>query len=330
MKKRKVWLLHLVLPGRFGGVLTALLVFALLVPLFMLGISDDGVDNPPVMFFSLVPAYLIPLFKFITERARQSLDELRPILTIDSEAYAEYCHRMDSQTLRSALGWLVFAVLCALGHMVLLRGSPGAAVAAALESAGGFFSTLGAVLIWVVMTTVIVKLVEQAIIFSRLGQYHTRVSLLNFEGLLPFGRVSMSASLVVIGALALFPLINLGEESHLAESVPGAVAALVPLVVMFVIPVWPLHKRLRRLKSTELRRVNAQIARTEDGTEPVDLTAQGLTALTPLLIYRREIAHTPTWPFDLGNVARLAFYLVIIPMTWVGAALIENVVDAFL
>ncbi len=330
MEKRKVWLLRLVLPGRFGGVLTALILFALLVPLFMLGVTETGEGDPPVMFFSLIPAYLIPLFKFITERARQSLDELRPLLTIDGELFDQYRDLLDSQSPLSALGWLVFAVLCALGHMVLLRGSPAAAVAAVQESTGGLLSMLGAILIWVVMTTVIVKLVEQAIVFSRLGRHHTRVSLLNFEGLLPFGRVSMSASLVVIGALALFPLINLGEESHLAESVPGAIAALIPLVVMFVIPVWPLHERLRRLKTAELRRINAQIAQAVDGAAPADLSSASLTELSPLLLYRREIAHTPTWPFDLGNVARLAFYLVIIPMTWVGAALIENVVDALL
>jgi hypothetical protein len=29
-------------------------------------------------------------------------------------------------------------------------------------------------------------------------------------------------------------------------------------------------------------------------------------------------------------VARLGFYLIIPPLTWVGAALIENVVEAFL
>ena len=36
------------------------------------------------------------------------------------------------------------------------------------------------------------------------------------------------------------------------------------------------------------------------------------------------------WPFDVGVMTRLAFYLVIPPLTWVGAALIENAVDALL
>jgi hypothetical protein len=36
------------------------------------------------------------------------------------------------------------------------------------------------------------------------------------------------------------------------------------------------------------------------------------------------------WPLDIGALSQLAFYLIIPPLTWVGAALIENVVDALL
>lgn len=328
-KKHKVWLMRLVVPGSYGRPLTALILLFVLIPFFALGTTSDGENNPPVLFFSLILAYIIPLFSFITARARDALNDLAPLLNIEEEALVGYRNSLDSLSLVESLGWLVVAALSGLCHMAFMRGSFGEAILGSFRDVPGFMSSAGALLTWIVMTTVIVKLVQQAIIFSRLGASYVRISLINFESLLPFGRVSISASLVVIGALAFFPLISLGDGSDLSESVPGAVAMLAPLLVMFVIPVWPLHRRLRRLKEAEMLRVNAEIAaktaRYGVGLPPETVLAE----LTPLMAYRTEIARTPTWPFDLGNVTRLFFYLIIIPLTWIGAALIENVVDAF-
>ena len=55
--------------------------------------------------------------------------------------------------------------------------------------------------------------------------------------------------------------------------------------------------------------------------------ANVLEDLAPLLGYRREVAQVSTWPFDGSNVTRLLFYMIIPPLTWAGAALIENLVD---
>lgn len=330
MKTHKVWLMRLVAPGHYGRPLTALLLLVVLIPFFTLGTTSDGENNPPVLFFSLILAYIIPLFSFITARARDALGDLAPLLNIDEQDLAAMNESLDSFSLKESIGWLVFAALAGLCHMAFMRGSFSAAIITSFSSLPGFMSSAGALLTWIVMTTVVVKLVHQAIVFSRLGARHVRISLVNFEGLLPFGRVSITASLVVIGALAFFPLISVGDGVHLSESVPGAVALLTPLVVMFVIPVWPLHRRLRRLKEAEMLRVNAEIARKTAGHSVGLPPEKALKELAPLMAYRTEIARTPTWPFDLGNVTRLLFYLIIIPLTWIGAALIENVVDAFL
>lgn len=329
MKKHKVWLLRLIIPGRYGRLVTAGILLVVLLPFFALGTTEGGEDNPPVLFFSLIIAYIVPLFSFITQRARDALDDLHPLLNIEPAEFAAKRQSLDSLSLYESLLWLAFAAFWALCHMAFIRGSFENAVVTSFTSLAGFTSSGGTLLTWAVMTTVVVKLIQQAIVFSNLGAKNVRVSLINFESLLPFGRVSTAASLALIGALALFPLINVGDDVHLSESVPGAVAVLLPLVMMFVIPVWPLHKRLRRLKEVELIRVNAQIAQ-ETQSHTVGLPpTQSLAVLAPLLTYRHEIAKTPTWPFDLGNVTRLFFYLIIIPLTWIGAALIENVVDAF-
>ena len=76
-----------------------------------------------------------------------------------------------------------------------------------------------------------------------------------------------------------------------------------------------------------MKAVNKRIEACIDGQDTVDMADAGLRQLTLLLNYRREIARISTWPFDMGNITRLVLYLVIVPLTWAGAALIENLVD---
>lgn len=214
--------------------------------------------------------------------------------------------------------------------MSFFRGSVNGVVAEMVSSVTGFMSTLGTLMVWMVMTTVVDILSRQTLLFARLGAHKVRVSPLNTHRLLPFGRVSISTSLVLIGALAFFPLISLESGFNLAESLPGAIATLVPLLILFIIPIWPVHRRLAQMKERELAALNARIEACPDTACDVDLETQRFDQLLPLLNYRREIAQVSTWPFDVGNMTRLAFYLIIPPLTWAGGALIENVVDALL
>jgi hypothetical protein len=101
-------------------------------------------------------------------------------------------------------------------------------------------------------------------------------------------------------------------------------------MIMFVIPVWPIHHRLAALKERGMKAVNNRIDACLDGQDTPDLEAPELRQLTLLLSYRREITQVSTWPFDVGNITRLILYLIIVPLTWAGAALIENLVDALL
>ena len=127
----------------------------------------------------------------------------------------------------------------------------------------------------------------------------------------------------------MFPLMNLDSQFELAEALPGAVATGAPLIMIFFIPVWPLHRRLSALKKEALTALSVRLESclgNDDGTQP---PPEKMTELTALLAYRREINQVSTWPFDLGSMTRLSLYLVIVPLTWAGAALIERLVDVF-
>ena len=329
MGHRKIWLLNLVLPFRYGRLLTGILLLSLLFPFFYLGPEQVTTESTPALFFSLILAYIIPVFSFITAKLQEALSELRPILDLDEPSFEQAAAKLHSVSLRYTALCLCWGGLAGVAHMSFIRGSITAFVES-LSSLAGFMSALGAILVWAVMTTVVAMLIRQTLLFAHLGAHKVRLSLLNTHKLLPFARVSISTSLALIGALAFFPLISLESGFDLVESLPGAIATLVPMLILFIMPVWPVHRRLVQMKERELVALNDRIGAFSAVPGEVSLESRKLDQILPLLSYRREIAQVSTWPFDLGNMTRLAFYLIIPPLTWAGAALIEKVVDALL
>jgi hypothetical protein len=325
---QKTWLLRLILPLPYGNLLTGLLLLAVLLPFFYSGAVGDPEHKTPALFFSLIIAYIIPVFSYITSKSQEALLELRPNLGLDDIEFQEAQARLVTAG-RGQIALQVGAgALCGLVHMSFVRGSPSAIFTSMLTTIEGFMSTLGALMVWIIMTTVITMLIQQAILFGRLGANNINVSLLNTRRLIPFTRVSINSSLAIIGALALFPLIGIESGLDLVESVPGAIAAFVPLIAIFIIPVWPLHRRMAAMKQQQVAALDKQIDTCLRGKEGIPQDTEALAQLAPLLTYRREIGEVSTWPIDLGNVTRFTLYLVIVPLTWVAAALIENLVDA--
>lgn len=326
MSRHKIWLLRLVLPGRHGRLLTALLLLLLLLPLFHFGAGEDADHELPALFFSLIIAYIVPVFSFITAKCQEALHDLKPILSLDDAAFAQAMARLDSATARRMLQCAGFGAVMGCVHISLIRGSPAGAWRESFASMSGALTSIGTLLVWIVMTTVIFTLIEQSIQFGRLGR-HANVALLDTRALRPFARVAIISSLAVIGSLALFPLIGLEGGQNLMESLPGAVAIVGPLLVMLIIPVWPVHRRLAALKAQMLAELNERIRNQLDDCGTLNPDAGNFQTMLSLLQYRHELDRVSTWPFDLGNLTTFAFYLIIPPLTWVGAALIENLVD---
>lgn len=325
---RKYWLLKLVPNIRYGRLLVGIAIAILLFVLFNLGGEENSSSTIPAIFFSLIIAYIVPMFSFITEKSQQALDDLHPILDLSTADYDTAQAKLSSASLRATTLQLLGGVSFALVHVSYIAGSVPAALTHSLRSVEGLATTLGAILVWLVMTSVVSMLIQQAALFARLGANNVRISLLNTRKLLPFARVSISNSLAVIGALALFPLMGIDSELNLAQSLPGAITTLIPLIVIFTIPVWPVHKRLASMKEQEMADLDKQIEECNGMEASVASNPQLLEKILPLINYRREISEVSTWPFDAGVVTRLSFYLIIPPITWAGAALIENLVDS--
>jgi hypothetical protein len=323
----EVWLLKLVLPGRYGRWLTSASIFVLLYGSYsLLGVFDTPQPSGAPLFFCVVLAYIIPIYHYITERSRDELTSLQAVLTLDAAATAAVAHRISHKR-RSWHVWVAcIGLLFGIAHYLVVSGSQGFLPTSFFDGARNAALFLGSQAVWLVMTFAVAGLLDNAIVFARLAK-QADIDLLNTARLTPFARVAVFSTLAVIGAQASFPLMLIEGDAGAWAFVPGLVATGGPMILLFALPVWPIHRALTGAKRIRLVELNHAISQTP---EPDLAQPDTLERLNALLAFRREIQQVSEWPFDVSVVTRLGLYLIIPPLTWVGAALIENLVETLI
>jgi hypothetical protein len=333
--EHRIWLLHLVLPTRFGRLLSASIILAGLLGFYWaVGIFDSsapGETSPTVaLFFCAILAYVVPVFHFITERTARAFENLVPHLDAEPQTVHAWRHSITQKNRRWLLVNLSLGTVAWVTHGSLLYGSFGAMIGRVSGSMTHFAVVLGTALVWTVMTLVVHALVDNARLFNRLAR-RVPIDLLDTDYLTAFARVSVISTLAVIGALASFPIMWIDSTANPLVSAPGMIATASPMVFLFLLPIWPVRKAIADAKRVELAGIRSSLEKIRNQRVGVALEdPEGLTRINQLLIYRREIAQVREWPFDVGVVTRLGLYLIIPPLSWVGAALIEDLVEAFL
>ncbi len=319
----KLWLLWVVPDSARGRWLTAAVIFTVLFGAFwwagILATSRARDTWHIALFFCVIVAYIVPIFQFITRRTEEAFDDLRTVLELPAD---ELQHLRQAISCRSGL-WV--AVNLALGTSAWLAQSyifAGSFSGMMSSLTGSVFSAamaLGSLAVWLTVTCAVHALVDNARLFHALTQT-VDVNVLDSARLNPFGRMAVSSTLMIVGAQASFAIMWLGPSTDPWTTIPGVIATTVPMIFLLLAPVWPLHRRLREAKRGYLASLQTEINM---------LQGKSYDQLAPLLAVRREVASVPEWPFDLGIVTRLGLYLFIVPLTWIGAALIEMLVETF-
>lgn len=303
-----------------GGLLLAGLAF-----FWALDVFDRRINVGAALFFCTLIAYIVPVFGYISDRTIAALDVVADDLNADSAQIQDWRRSIY----RKSPAWLavVLGIGAAAGivHNALLYRFE-TLDWGLLATAPGIAIALGTLVIWVVMTIVITSLIDNAAMLARAARC-CRVDLLNTARLRPFATVAVISTLAIIGAQAAFPIMTLGGDTEWVAYIPGLLATGIPMLLLAAMPVWPVHQRIAQARRQALAEVDRRIATLG---RPDPAAPESLQPLAPLLTYRRELRELSEWPFDFGVLTRLGLYLIIPPFTWVGAALIENVVDAFL
>jgi len=162
--------------------------------------------------------------------------------------------------------------------------------------------------------------------FARLARSLPAVDLLERDALLPFARQGLRSAVPGV-IFATFLALNLGDEGFLFATVLLGLIMGVQNVATLLLPVRGLHERLRAAKREELARVNAAIRGDAGALRGSPLGRRERPALADLLAWRRFVESVPEWPIDVSTLGRTALYVGIPLLSWVGAALVERVLD---
>ena len=328
---RGIWIHKLVLSLNHGRLITFCLLFALMFFTFMLlglEIQAGAVGLP--LFFSFILSYMICASHYIQERTLESANKLLHQSSLDTDQRADVIAKLEYKPTSFQLRYLIVALVLGCGHSWLLIGASNLSeLSDALQfmSALELFYNFLTLVVWGVITQVIAVLTNNAQVISSLTD-SVPVNLLNTEPLAAFSLVAVYSTLVLIGGQAGMALLFLDQAIVPVTLLPGFFGMFFPMLYLLLLPVLPIRRRIRDAKQAAISNVQRLIAETQTTEGRNSFALPELNKLQPLITYRQEIQRVSEWPFNLPVVTRLLVYLIIPPLTWVGAALIERLVDS--
>ena len=285
-------------------------------------VEIQGYENPlsatgQFLVFSLVSGYLLACMTAQVGASQGVVDSLAPILPVEHHSMLE---RMDK------VGSWYLGVLAGLG-MAIVVSIPWSFLNFTPGNPLFVFSIMlvfGQVVMWSIIGFILAVAENNAILLNRLGKL-VKVDLFNLETLNPFGQAGLRAMLMVVGALAITSLQSIDQEFRWDNYRNPILVGVPAILMLMLVPIWSIHKRIHAEKQQELRRLDTEIAAT-----PRSLDDQSLTRLNALLKRREHVAHLRNWPMDFSLVTRVVFYVLIPPLAWAGAALVELGLDSYL
>jgi hypothetical protein len=262
--------------------------------------------------------------------ALRDLEDLRPTLRCSDEEYT---------TLRGALlrypRWLLTAagLVAAFGAAAFVLLDPD------LWKAGARPPLTRAAFLWLLVRNVVnFWLLSRALAFelvsaqafSQLGERLDADELLNRASLAPFGRRAHRGVLLWMSLVAFYSLLFVG-----GWAADPATWVLIGIAVFaftaFLLPMLGAHRRLRAVKRAESKRVRAAVA----ALQPKLLTpgSRGELArghVADLIAWESRVESLREWPLSTPTVLRFALYVSLGLGSWVGAALVERLLESSL
>lgn len=217
---------------------------------------------------------------------------------------------------------LLLAVVFALigninwNSMELQPGQPGFITSAML--------VFGQVIMWASVGLVLFVSCHECWVLGRMGRV-VAIDLYDLDALNGFGRAGLNSFLMVVGALALTTIQSIDQEFRAENYLNGLYVGVPAAIVLVALPIASLHLRIRALKRQALQELDIQ-------THAVSrsLDQESLLRLNALLQRREFVRGLRNWPMDLSIFSRFVLYVFIPPLAWVGAALVELVLDSML
>jgi hypothetical protein len=168
-------------------------------------------------------------------------------------------------------------------------------------------------------------LVWFAFAISRTAQRIKTFSLLDPSLVKPYAQQGVRSSLLAVVSLSISANLWLDPESPVAGTTLSIVTLSFAAAVALILPTWGIHQQLKAIKGQELRQIRMAI---ESRRNPVSRSVDDAQHLRADLALERRLDEVSEWPFDAGSYGRVALYVALGLGSWVGAALVERLLES--
>jgi hypothetical protein len=292
-----------------------------------------GADSPAritgmALMLTLLPPYLIAASGLTRRRSLLFVEQLRSQLPPGGAAATGSPERgfaeEASAAIRSGLrrSWLPATVLGLI--MGYLNASPVYAFTRSPTPAIDVAFAAGQILLWLLVALLLGMRVVAARAFSRLGSV-VEFDLFRLDRLRPLARAGTLDVLVIAGAVAMSPLQSLDAEFRWYNYHFAFLVAVPAALFLLLWPLRSVHLRILAEKRRRLAETDAMLDQLRPGG-----SSEAVLNLETLLAHRDRLRDLRTWPLSTALVSRVFLYLIIPPLAWVGAAVVEMLVDRLL
>jgi hypothetical protein len=134
--------------------------------------------------------------------------------------------------------------------------------------------------------------------------------------------------LLVVIMMSVMAPVAIQPGSGVVGATVNSILMVILAISALILPLRGIHRRIRVQKRLELQVIRRKIH--EESENLLDGSATIDHRLTALLAMERRIESVDEWPFDVGSLSRFGFYLLLGLGSWVGAALVERVMESAL
>ena len=168
-------------------------------------------------------------------------------------------------------------------------------------------------------------LIRNAIVISRTAGSIQRIDLFDTSLIRPYAQQGVRSSLLAVVCLSISANLWLDPKAPAVGTAVSVIMLVGASALALVLPTWGIHQRLKALKQVELKQVRQAIAARRD---PDTRTADDAQQIRADLAIERRLMEISEWPFDAGSYGRVALYIFLGFGSWVGAALVERLLES--
>jgi len=265
-----------------------------------------------ILVYCLIPAYFAFATPYLWQRTQSAVAQLSELLPDPARARARVQQvPVWLQLLGVVLGGLL-GLLQYGGLLTSLWQSDERLLELAMVVAN--------VIVWMIIGWVLCWRLYSSSGLRSLGA-RLPVNLYDQRPLKPLVQVAMLDVLVVMGAVAMMPLQSLDAEFRWDNYRAGLAISVPAALLFFLLPLLGVHRALRQRRAQRCTELQDAINRCDHAD---------IVRLHALVDHLHSVRNMNTWPLDFRLLSRALFYLVIPPLAWVGAALVEKLVERFL